>query len=35
MNTALSLACMAFSVHEVVGVACQLGSWFVNYANDK
>ena len=34
-NTALSHACMAFSVHEVVGVACQLGSWFVNYANDK
>ena len=26
---------MAFSVHEVIGVACQLGSWFLNYANNK
>ena len=30
-----SLQRMAFSVYEVVCVACQLRIWFVNYATDK
>ena len=31
-SRAFSLACTAFSIYEVVRVACQLRSWFVNDA---
>ena len=34
-EVSLRLACMAFSVYEVVHVACQLRIWFVKYATDK
>ena len=34
-EVSLRLACMAFSVYEVVHVACQFRIWFVKYATDK